>query len=600
MYYPRFNEVQRYREMTTVFGGYNHQISCQEGQFYDMKNMSSQYFPVLSPRPNRMISKQFDNPQAILNKQDYLWVLDNGLMKIYYGNYISGFDELKLSKETPKTLVKMGAYVIIMPDKVWWNTAEDGIIFDKAFGKIENVWENKGDSVSLELCDERGTRVNAYDAKYYEENPDKLVDGAYMKGVNSAGKTTLKIYSQATGIWMTVASTYVSISCVGIGEGFEKGDGITVSTKYKTNLDDLFVNEAKDGWYSISTYIVDKTNDSITIPGIITNSNVVSSAFKVERKMPDMAFITECNNRLWGCSKDGREIYCSKLGDFKNWNCFRGISTDSWAATLGSDGVFTGATTFLGYPIFFKEDSIIKISVSGTGGHALKETKCRGVQKGSENSIAILNETLYYKSTSGICGYNGSLPYSVSDDLGNERYYDAVAGAVGDRYYVSMRDANGKYGLFVFDIKNGIWCKEDDTKALMFCRCGDELFYIDADRTLKSVGGGKISLFKSKAEGAFGWYAESGNIGYMSPDNKYVGRFNIRLTLEFGTNVDLYLQYDSSGEWKHVLNMSGKGTRTYSVPVIPRRCDHFKYKIVGRGGCKIHSITKSMEEGSDT
>jgi hypothetical protein len=599
MYYPRFNEVQRYREMTTVFGGYNHQISCQEGQFYDMQNMSSQYFPVLSPRPNRMISNQFDNPQAILNKHDYLWVLDNGLMSGYDNVFISGFEKLKLSKETPKTLVKMGAYVIIMPDKVWWNTAEDSSIFDKAFGNIENVWENKGDSVSFDLCDERGAKVNAYDAKYYEDNPDKLVDGAYMKGVNSAGKTTLKIYSQATGIWMTVASTYVSISCVGIGEGFEKGDGITVSTKSEI-AKDLFVNEAKDGWYSISTYIVDKTNDSITIPGIIQVSGSSSLAWKVERKMPDMAFITECNNRLWGCSKDGREIYCSKLGDFKNWNCFRGISTDSWAATLGSDGVFTGATTFLGYPIFFKEDSIIKISVSGTGGHALKETKCRGVQKGSENSIAILNETLYYKSTLGICGYNGSLPYSVSDDLGNERYYDAVAGAVGDRYYVSMRDAKGKYGLFVFDIKNGIWCKEDDTKALMFCRCGDELFYIDADKTLKSVGGGKIYGFKSKAEGAFGWYAESGNIGYMSPDNKYVGRFNIRLTLEFGTNVDLYLQYDSSGEWKHVLNMSGKGTRTYSVPVIPRRCDHFKYKIVGRGGCKIHSITKSMEEGSDT
>jgi hypothetical protein len=208
---------------------------------------------------------------------------------------------------------------------------------------------------------------------------------------------------------------------------------------------------------------------------------------------------------------------------------------------------------------------------------------------------------LFYKSSTCVCAYNGSLPYSISDDLGDVRYYDAVAGAIGDSYYISMRNAKNEYNLFVFDSKNGIWCKEDHTEALAFCRHSDELYFIDAnDKTMKSVGGTLLyGVPEEGAEGRFDWYAESGPIGYSSPDNKYIARINIRLTLELGTNVDFYLQYDSSEEWEHIFNMSGKGTRTYSVPIIPKRCDHFRYKITGKGDCKIHSVTKATEEGSD-
>ena len=395
----------------------------------------------------------------------------------------------------------------------------------------------------------------------------------------------------------------MQITAAGIGEGFEKEDGIKLTLKNKVDaLANIFVNNEDNGGMSTNNVIVDKTNDSITITGILggTTVELTDNELTLERKVPDMAFITECNNRLWGCSKDGHEIYCCKLGDVKNWNCFAGVSTDSWAATIGSDGKFTGAITYLGYPIFFKEDSLIKIAVSGTGGHQIKETKCRGVQKGSHNSLSILNEVLYYKSSTCVCGYNGSLPYSISDELGEVRYYDAVAGSLGDRYYISMRDAKGTYSLFVYDTKNGMWCKEDNTKVKFFCKHLDDLYFIDNFRQMKSVRGTLLyDVPERKTEDKFDWFVESGVIGYASPDNKYVARINLRITLEFGTNVDFYLQYDSSGEWEHKFNMSGKGTRTFSVPIIPKRCDHFKYKLSGKGGCKIHSIAKTMEEGSD-
>ena len=593
MLFPTLQEVSRYREMTTSFGGYNHQLSCQDGQFYDMKNMTSQYYPILSPRQSRGIVKQLVNPQGILDKEDLMWIDEQ---KLYVNGEEKTLEGIELSSESPKTLAKMGAYVIIMPDKVWYNEdkGECGYMEHKTI--IED-----GHKIKFTPCSANGTAIEYQNAAYYETTPAK--DGDYMLSTNN-GKPSLKVYSATTKTWLTVATTYIQITATGIGEGFEKGDGVKItSSSYLDGLQNVFVNKEENGDVSTNTVIVDKTDDSIVITGIMGERQSAPATFSltIERKVPEMSFITECNNRLWGCSKDGHEIYCCKLGDVKNWNCFAGISTDSWAATIGSDGKFTGATTYLGYPIFFKEDSLIKVAVSANGGHQIKETKCRGVQKGSERSLAILNETLYYKSTMGVCAYNGSLPVGISDAMGEVRYSDAVAGTIGNRYYISMKDIKGKSHLFVYDTKSGIWSKEDNVDVLYFCTHSDDLYYIDiADKKMKSINGTLLYDVPEKAiEGKIDWFVESGTIGYSSPDNKYVARINLRITLEVGTNVDFYLQYDSSGVWEHKFNMSGKGTKTFTVPIIPKRCDHFKYKLTGKGECKIHSIAKTLEEGSD-
>ena len=92
MEFPTLYEVPRYREMTTTFGGYNHQLSCRDGEFYDMKNMTSMYYPVLSPRQNRGIVRNLTNPQGILDKEELMWI-DDGKM------YING-DEIALNGVT--------------------------------------------------------------------------------------------------------------------------------------------------------------------------------------------------------------------------------------------------------------------------------------------------------------------------------------------------------------------------------------------------------------------------------------------------------------------------------------------------------------------
>ena len=67
--------------------------------------------------------------------------------------------------------------------------------------------------------------------------------------------------------------------------------------------------------------------------------------------MPELDFLCENENRLWGCKGD--TIYASKLGDPFNWNVFDGVSTDSYAVDVGSAGDFTGCFAYRGYPVFF-------------------------------------------------------------------------------------------------------------------------------------------------------------------------------------------------------------------------------------------------------
>lgn len=590
-------EVARYREMTSAFGGYNHKLSCEEGQFFDMKNMTSEYYPILSPRNKRYISRDAYSPIEMVGKNGVMWLTEGN--KLEYISKDTGerktlvLDGIEIDPNE-STLVTMGAYVVILPSNVWINTAKEPFEYGYMGAKYNSQ------TVKLTLANEDGVAVSYKDENYYKSNSPN--NGDYMLSTAS-GKPSLKVYSSITSVWSTVATTYVQIEASGIGEKFEKGDGVTLSIKDISEVPKIFIND-EDGRHSLNAVIKGKTKDSIVVPGIIDKTVTLSNAdFVAERKIPEMSHVTECNNRLWGCSKDGHEIYCCKLGDVKNWYVYEGVSTDAYAVTIGSDGKFTGAITYQGMPMFFKEDCFIKISVSSTGAHQLKETKCRGVQEGSHKSLVIVNENLFYKSPSGVVVTNGALPTSVSDALGEIRYKNAVGGSLENRYYISMKDDSGKYSLFVYDSKANIWSKEDDVQVTDFVNFKDDLFMVvkrEDGNQVESVKGTPFhESFESSVEKPIDWYAESGNIGYTSPDNKYISRINLRITLEFGTNVDFYIQYNSSGEWEHKFNMSGKGTRTFTVPIIPKRCDHFKYKITGKGGCKVHSITKTLEQGSD-
>lgn len=414
--------------------------------------------------------------------------------------------------------------------------------------------------------------------------------------LNTASEpNTLYQYSSANEQWVAVAATYIKISATEIGKPFEVGDGVTISGIEDDALSDLnntMIVNARGDDYIVVTGILDK---------VITQPK--SKPITIKRTMPDMDFIIESGNRLWGCyyGKNDKgefvnEIYASKLGDFKNWNCFAGVSTDSYAATVGTDGLFTGAISYMGYPLFFKENCMHKVYGNYPANYQIQTTPCTGVQSGSSKSLAIVNEVLYYKSRSSVCAYDGTFPTEISTELGDVYYSNAVAGGLKNKYYISMLDENKEYQLFVYDTKKRMWHKEDNVHATEFCSHNGELYYIDAeDQKIKTVVGSGEKTDTAKVN----WMAETGIMGMSNPDKKYISRIDVRMSLKFGSRVMFFIDYDSAGSWEHIYTMDGVDTRSFTIPIKPKRCDHFRLRIEGVGDAKIYSICKTIEQGSE-
>ena len=577
MKYPTLYTKESSREMVDVFKGYNHNLRIGDGEFFDMKNMTSDYYPVLSPRKKRGLHASPDSPNGMIAK-DALCYVDG--TKFVINEYPV---EMGLNNE-PKQLISMGAYVIIMPDKKWINTLDT-----TEFGDIEASYTSSSD-VTFSLCTVDGADYENMAVSAEEpaepENMALWID-------TSTTPHTLKQYSSTSAMWVQIATTYVKISCPGIGAAFNLYDGVTISGVVPEELQDL----------NASTIIWENGEDYIVVVGIldqVTSQTVAEGAIKVERKMPNLDFITESENRLWGCrygvAANGEvvnEIYASKLGDFKNWNCFMGLATDSYAASCGTDGQFTGAITHMGYPLFFKENCVHKVYGNYPANYQIQTTACRGVQKGCHKSLAIVNEVLYYKARSGICAYDGSLPSEASYALGEVAYSEAVGGAHGNKYYVSMKDITGTWNLFVYDTAKGMWHKEDDLKADSFCSCRGELYAISGSDIITMLGSG------DEGEQELEWMVETGEIGISSPDMKYISRLTVRMSMDIDSEAILYVQYDYCDEWESLFALRSDNLRSFSVPIRPKRCDYMKIRIEGRGMAKIYSITKTIEQGSE-
>lgn len=578
---PILNELPTTREMIEVFGGYNHNLRIGEGEFYDMKNLTSTDYPVLSPRPKRGVYASPNNPQGMVEK-DALCYVDGTDFVINEYHIDMGLSTKE--EDCPKTLISMGAYVIIMPDKKYINTKDYS---DK--GNIEATLETSG-STSFELCKIDGSAYK--DAPAQDTAPENPEDADLWLDTSSVPHA-LKQYSTTNSMWVSIATTYIKITFSGVTElPFNAGDGITISGLEDTELADLN-----------TTMVIQEVGEGyIVVIGILKQKTSVKTKITLERLMPYMDFITESENRLWGCrygtDVNGNvvnEIYASKLGDFKNWNCFAGISTDSYVATVGTDGQFTGAITHLGYPIFFKENCMHKVYGNYPANYQIQTTHCRGVQKDCSKSLAIVNEVLYYKARSAVCVYDGSLPVEISSALGDMTYTNAVAGTIRNKYYISMMDNNDEYQLFVYDTKRGLWHREDNTHVIDFCTCRGELYYIESGstkiKTILGSGTPDTSLIS--------WMAESGVIGTDLPDKKYISRLDVRMKLTVGTRVYFYIEYDSCGKWEHLFTMTGIKLQSFPISIRPRRCDHMRIRIEGDGEAKIFSICKTIEQGSD-
>ena len=606
---PELTPGNKQVQMTTTFTGYNRREVLYDGQMFDTHNMSGDMYPVLSLRKKRAYTS-FDaaGSTAKLNgihgRDQLTFVLGT---KVYWAlQEVTGLTVSDATSMNPKKIVSFGAYVCIWPDKKYFNTVN---LSD--YGDMERLYTKSGSDISLTMCRGDGTNYDMTQITVSSTAPSNPTNGQLWID-QSGDNDVLRQYTESTDEWVEVATTYVKITGSNIGKGLQEYDAVDLS-----GLEAVSGSPAKIVSQVAAlngSYIVYACgNDYIVVSGLISATQLAlkNNTVHADLTIPDMDWVTESNNRLWGCKYglvNGQvvnEIRCSALGSFRVWKRFMGNSQDSYVASVGTDGLFTAAVTQKGYPVFFKENCIHQVYGTGPSSFQINTTVCRGCQSGSGLSAVVVNEQVLYKSRQDIMLFDGSMPVSVSDNLGGVLYHNARAGALGGKYYISMQDKSDVWQMFVYDTEKNTWFREDHFHALGFGRVDDELFAIDADENRLAALNGSMG----EIEDDFSWGADFGLSGIRYDSRgaredsfgyRYLSRFDIRMYLEEGARCRLEIMYNSDGEWiPQGDEIRGNRMGNVMIPVIPRRCDHLRFRIKGIGACRIYSISRVLEVGSD-
>ena len=516
------------KKYVVAFKGLNYGEGYEDGEFSDAKNISLDEFPCLTQRHGRITSSfEYGDAKSLCYKDGKyggLFIATDSTVT-RYGEYNPFLVSDPFVKKVKKQMVGVGNYLIIFPDKKYYNV-------------------ETGELDSMEL----------------------------------------------TYKW---SSTFTSSEIVAAGTGcnfpFKKGDTVVVSGSARSeNNKSVTIREYSPHklTFDANAFTEDKTAVMVT----------------VTRTVPDLDYICESNYRLWGVS--GNTIYGSKYMDPLNFQSFDGSSGDSYAIDVGSGGKFTGCIPYTSHICFFKENMLHKLYGSKPSNFQLVNSQVYGVQDGSEGSMCIVNETLYYKGVNGVYAYNGGIPSLVSGKFGRRMFDSACATTDGDKYYIAMRDVTSDkqedrtYGVYVYDIRKNSWAKEDNLDCVDMAYDLQGVWML-TDPYVYLVQRGESYDVTSDGNTQIPWSVTFCPFNEVMNERKGYSKFHMRLDLSEGASLLVEVKRNNDSKWNEVKTIKESSAQTVTIPILPKRCDSVEIRLSGKGVCKLRTFIREFYVGSD-
>ena len=608
------NQLTGSRQLLRAFGGINETYSCSEAELSAALNFSGRGFPALQTRALRKKVRDVEKVNGMYHLNGLLICRGTGLEYAPDGQAgrTAAVTLENVLTDDRKALAGMGSKVLIWPDK---------LAFDTETGQLETLgakWELGDRKMTVCPCDTEGKMYEVAGAG--DTEPESPEDGQlFLKGDPKNlydYESVLEKWSAKSGKWVQVLVNTVRMTCPGIGSLLKEGDTVTLTGMPQAVCDALAADlngeivvqalegddlvasltPAQDSSRYYGSWTVTATGTSWrSLDGARTENEGLAVSITLERRVPDLDFVTEQGNRVWGCSKKENTIYACRLGDPTNWYSYRGIAADSYAVSVGSDGTFTGAASCMGYVLFFKENCIHKLYGSKPSDYQLSSVRCRGVAANAAHSLCVLNETLYYLSPDGVMAWDGSLPTKVSGALDAAKLANvqsAVGGALDGRYYLHISRESAR--LLVYDTEKGLWSEED------VCSCdmtstGGQLYLWDG-QALWAADPTREPDWQStdSVETDIPFELVTGDVGLDGTEQRYLSRLTLRLDAERTSTVEVAVSYDG-GAWETVATLAAQGRRrSYDLPFVPRRCGSLRLRLRGKGQITLRSLVRTI------
>lgn len=309
--------------------------------------------------------------------------------------------------------------------------------------------------------------------------------------------------------------------------------------------------------------------------------------WNIEERYDDITFestdphyydVVAWKKRLWGYQ--GNVFYgtVQDIWDSKgvvDWNTGNNTYTEAISQPLWQGGDITGVAALMNGLVFFKEDSITVVQGNYPAVMSSNTIPCMGLPPENRRTVAVGNEAVYYLGRNGVMRFDGGIPRCISQEA-KINGTKAVGFSDGEKYYLSLKEADGKYALFVYDITFETWHKEECDGAISFVMLNGELHMAMGDEIYNLYAPQEDVPWEFEL-----WYDEGTHC------KKKYKEITVRGTVG---DCELWLKADD-GEWKFI----GAVTDKMIMKFIPFDCEELSLKLKGKGKCEIKSIDRTFE-----
>lgn len=306
-----------------------------------------------------------------------------------------------------------------------------------------------------------------------------------------------------------------------------------------------------------------------------------SGEVTVSRLLPDLDFVCEHDNRLWGAA--GNRIYASWLGDPTNFTAYdTSHAQASYFADVGTDGSFTAAASCPSYVAFMKGNCIHKLYGSKPSNFRLTVSRVTGCEAGSGGSALVVNDNVVYNAGDGVYAYNGGEPEYLSQKTGRLGA-DAVAACLDGTYYVAATEG-GVRRLFTYDLRRGVWLCDGEKDVFALAAFEGSVWYLTGEGKLYELGGDDVVRDWSASLVPF--VEDAGTRRYL--------RVLLKIWLAEGASVKVTA--DNGGGRQSVYLRRADEDCRYELPLPFFTGGSLRVSLSGSGKCLIKGIIREYLE----